>query len=121
MKKEIIDKDKYLLKLEWIILSITIISFFTIILLIPYLNISKSLLFLIIFIACLILIMGASASLKIEQIAGYYQCRKCKHKYIPKYLDVFFAMHIGRTRYMKCQKCQKYSWNKKVLTKDEDV
>ena len=33
----------------------------------------------------------------------------------PPYLNVFWAMHLGRTRYMKCPNCGKYSWNKKVL------
>ena len=43
------------------------------------------------------------------------ECKKCKHKYIPTYHSVFSAMHLGRTRYMKCPKCNRYSWNKKVL------
>ncbi len=56
--------------------------------------------------------------LKIEQTAGYYECQKCNHKYVPQYKSVFLAMHMGRTRYMKCPKCKKYSWQKKVLSKD---
>ena len=28
-------------------------------------------------------------------------------------------MHYGRTRYMKCPKCNKRSWNKKVISKDQ--
>ena len=57
--------------------------------------------------------------LHIEQVAGYYECRHCKHKYVPKYKAVFIAMHIGRTRYMKCPECHKKSWQKKVLTKEK--
>jgi len=53
--------------------------------------------------------------LKIEQIAGFYVCKKCNHKYIPSYKQVFYAMHMGRTRYMKCPKCNQKSWNKKVV------
>ena len=56
--------------------------------------------------------------LRIEQTAGYYQCAHCGHRYVPSYQSVFMAMHMGRTRYMKCPNCQKRSWQKKVIRKD---
>ena len=56
--------------------------------------------------------------LKIEQTAGYYECKECHHKYIPAYKSVFMSMHCGRTRYMKCPECGKKSWQKKVISKD---
>ena len=57
--------------------------------------------------------------LKIEQVAGYYECKHCHHRYVPTYKQVNLAMHMGRTRYMKCPKCGKRSWNKKVLSEKE--
>lgn len=33
------------------------------------------------------------------------------------FMSVYFAMHIGRTRYMKCPHCQKRSWQKKIYSK----
>lgn len=62
------------------------------------------------------LLIASPFALRIEQTAGYYECRKCKHRYIPTYKSVFVAMHVNRTRYMKCPKCKKYSWNKKILS-----
>ena len=56
--------------------------------------------------------------LKIEQVAGYYECGKCGNRYVPKYKSVFTARHIGRTRYMKCPKCSQRSWQKKVISKE---
>ncbi len=56
--------------------------------------------------------------LRIEQVAGYYECRKCGHKYVPTYKSVNMAMHMGRTRYMKCPECGKKSWQRKVVSKD---
>ena len=53
----------------------------------------------------------------IEQTAGYYECSSCGHRYVPTYLSVFFATHMGRTRKMKCPKCNQKSWHKKVLKK----
>lgn len=55
---------------------------------------------------------------RIEQTAGYYECAKCGHRYVPTYWAVNFAMHVNRTRYMKCPACGKRSWQKKVLSKE---
>ncbi len=33
-----------------------------------------------------------------------------------KYSQVYFAMHSGTTRYMKCPKCNKKSWQRKTLS-----
>ena len=64
------------------------------------------------------LIVGVSFALKIEAETGYYECQKCHNKYVPKYSSVYFAMHLGTTRYMKCPKCGKKSWHKKVMSKE---
>ena len=55
--------------------------------------------------------------LKIEQTAGYYECGKCHHRYVPSFSSVFWVAHMGRTRYMKCPECGKKSWNKKVASR----
>lgn len=68
-------------------------------------------------LAFLVLIVGVSFALKIETETGYYECQKCHHKYVPKYSKVYFAMHIGTTRYMKCPKCNERTWQKKALSK----
>ncbi len=52
---------------------------------------------------------------KMEQIVGYYECAECHYKNVPKYRTVLWSMHFGRTRYMPCAKCHKWSWQKKVL------
>ena len=65
-------------------------------------------------IPCMI---GVLFALKIEQVAGYYECQKCHNKYVPTYSSVLWAMHINRTRYMKCPECGQRSWNKKRLIK----
>ena len=62
--------------------------------------------------------IGFAFALRIEQVAGYYECRHCKHRYVPTFKAVNMAMHMGRTRYMKCPKCGKKSWQKKVINKE---
>ncbi|MBR2371016.1 MAG: helix-turn-helix transcriptional regulator [Clostridia bacterium] len=61
---------------------------------------------------------GCFYAVRIEQVAGYYQCKKCGHRYVPTYKAVNLAMHMGRTRYMRCPKCGKKSWQKKVISKE---
>ena len=115
--------DRKLLKLEIIVGFIFITYFIFILLTMNYLaekNIISENIFLLIAITSLvyIVIMGI-VLLKVEQIAGYFECSKCHHRYIPTYKNVNLAPHIGRTRYMKCPKCNKKSWNKKVLSRGD--
>ena len=74
----------------------------------------------LIIIGLISLLIAMPFMLKIEQKAGYYECRECRHRYVPEYNSVLWAMHMGRTRYMKCPKCGKKSWQKKVISKDFD-
>lgn len=74
---------------------------------------------LLFILAFAFLIVGVSFALKIEAETGYYECQKCHNKYVPKYSSVYFAMHLGTTRYMKCPKCGKKSWQKKVMSKEQ--
>ena len=62
--------------------------------------------------------VGFFSAMRIEQIAGYYECGKCHHKYVPTSRAIWTSMHMGRTRYMKCPKCHQRSWQKKVISKD---
>ena len=73
---------------------------------------------LLFILAFAFLIVGVSFALKIEAETGYYECQKCHNKYVPKYSSVYFAMHLVTTRYMKCPKCGKKSWQKKVMSKE---
>lgn len=61
--------------------------------------------------------IGITYAIRIEQIAGYYECQKCHHKYVPTYKSVFLSFHINRTRKMNCPKCNKKTWHKKVISK----
>ena len=66
----------------------------------------------------ILFLAGCFYALRLEQVAGYYMCKHCKHSYVPTYKAVSMAMHMGRTRYMRCPQCGKKSWQKKVFHKD---
>ena len=110
-------QNKKLMMYENVIGFSSTISFLILIFVTSFLvenNIAKIVLFILAFV---LLIIGVSFALKIETETGYYECQKCHHKYIPSYQQVYFAMHYGRTRYMKCPHCQKRSWQKKIYSK----
>ena len=115
LQKEKEDSDKRLLFTETIMGSIVTISFLLIIFLSIYAIDNTIWKIISIVIGFIIFIIGISNCLLIEQRAGFYQCNNCKYKYIPTYKQVLFAMHSGRTRYMRRPKCHKKTWNKKVI------
>ena len=112
--------DRRLLKLEKIVGFLFVTYFIFILLTMNYLVekniISENMFLFIVIISLVYIVVMGSVLLRVEQIAGYYECGKCHNKYIPTYKSVNLAPHLGRTRYMKCPKCEKKSWNKKVLS-----
>ena len=115
-KKEEV-QNKKMMMYEWVIGGLSSITFLILMFTTSFAVeniIARVTLFILAF---LVLIIGMSFALKIETETGYYECKICHNKYIPKYSQVYFAMHYGTTRYLKCPKCNKRSWNKKVLTK----
>lgn len=117
LKKEKEECDRRLLRLELVIGYMSSISFMVLIFIASFIQMPSRISVLIIILGSIIFAVGVTNAVKIEQTAGYYECEKCHYKYIPSYKSVLFSMHFGRTRYMKCPKCDKKSWNKKVLTK----
>jgi transcriptional regulator with XRE-family HTH domain len=118
MVKEKQDADKRLLRLEWVI---GILS--TIIIVVPaivakFIHAEEWIQILVSLSGFIPGLIGIFAALRIEQVAGYYECKHCHHKHVPTYNDVCKAMHVGRTRYMQCPECGKKSWQKKVLSKE---
>lgn len=56
-------------------------------------------------------------ALKLEVSVGAYKCKNCGCEIVPTYSEALNAMHMGFTRYLKCPKCNKRTWCKKVLKK----
>ena len=76
---------------------------------------------IIVTISTVILVIVAFYSLKLEIDAGYYECRKCHYRYVPdSYWKAMLSPHLNTTRYLKCPKCGKRSWSKKVMSKGDD-
>jgi len=112
------EADKRLLKLEIVLGIIAILPLIASVIIAIIIPMEEWRAGLIVGLSLLPLLIATPFAIKIEQKAGYYECSKCEHRYIPRYSNVFLTMHINRTRYMRCPKCGKLSWQKKVISKE---
>ena len=113
-----VKSDKRLLISEIVLGVLSLISFLVLFFVASCAKteLNNTMLFVVTLIAAIVILtIGCAFCLYLEQKTGYYVCKKCKHKYIPTYMQVLLAPHVGWTRYMKCPHCKKLSWNKKVL------
>lgn len=120
MVKEKEKSDKMLLTLEWVIGILSIVILLIPIIIGAYLEIEEWKRLLIVFSGFIPCFIGVFFAVKIEQVAGYYECAECGYRYVPTYKAVNLSMHMGRTRYMRCPQCGKKSWQKKKITKDRN-
>jgi len=118
MRREVDEKNRQLLNLEILIGTPAIIAGIALVVLAAYVEIPFWARILIIVFAYVMIFTVAFILVGIEQKAGYYECKNCNHRYVPTYWQTNLALHVGRTRYMKCSNCGKRTWQKKVLTKE---
>lgn len=119
MVKQKEESDKRLLNMEIIVGVICIAFMLTLTAVASLIQMEEWLRILLIFAGLAPLLIATPFMLKIEQVAGYYECKCCGHRYVPTLQQVTIAQHMGRTRKMKCPECGKKSWQKKVLSKDK--
>ena len=118
LKKEKEEADKILLNLEIWVGLVSVLLFLTMIIIASYCDVTDNVRLLIMIPSFIFFFIIVFLLLIIEQKAGYYECQKCHHRYVPTYSSVLWAPHAGRTRYMKCPECGKRSWQKKVISKE---
>ena len=110
--------DKRLLSVEVFIGITATVVLFALIFVAAFVQMSNGLRITLIVFGFVLFLAGCFYALRMEQVAGYYACKECGHRYVPTYRTVAMAPHMGRTRYMRCPQCEKKSWQKKVLSKD---
>ena len=106
---------KLLLTIEYILGYMSSLTLIILVFVASYINMPTWLRIFLIVFGLIHTIFGIHFCIVIEKDAGFYKCQHCHNKYIPTYKQVLFSMHYGRTRYMKCPKCHKKSWQKKVI------
>ncbi len=111
--------DRRLLRLEIFICVLSCLILLIPIVIVKFIPFEMEWINVIIVVAgFLIALIGFVVSLRIEQIAGYYECKECGHRYVPSFWAVNIAPHMGRTKKMRCPNCGKKTWQKKVISKE---
>ena len=119
MRRQIEEKNRQLLRTEYLIIIPAVVLGLVLILVASFVEIPSVWRGTLIFFAVAMIVVFAFIAVGIEQKAGYYECQKCHDRHVPTFWQTNLAPHIGRTRYMKCPACGRWSYQKKVLTKEE--
>ena len=119
MRREVEEKNRQMLRTEYLISFPAVIAGLFMCFVAAYVELPVWVRATLIAVAVVMILTVAFIAVGIEQKAGYYECQKCHDRHIPTYWQTNLAMHIGRTRYMKCPECGKWSWQKKVLIKED--
>lgn len=118
MKQEVEEKNRQLLRTEYLIVLPTVLLGLVLIIAASLAEMPSVWRGALIFFSVAMIVVFAFIAVGIEQKVGYYECQKCHDRHVPTYWQANLAPHIGRTRYMKCPVCGKWSFQKKVLTKE---
>jgi transcriptional regulator with XRE-family HTH domain len=110
-------KNKKLMGAMYVIVILSVAALVSIVCLAQYFVVNTVLKNTICVIATIVTLATMYYGLKLEVDAGYYECKKCHHKFVPTYKEVLLSTHMGTTRHLKCPNCKEKSWCKKVLGK----
>lgn len=117
MAKELEKKSKTIWNAMWTIMTVSFIGLIGGLAIIAFFMPEGPWMLVAILTLCVIFLIPCFYALKLEVSVGAYKCKNCGHEIVPTYTQALNAMHMGTTRYLKCPKCNKRTWCKKILKK----
>jgi len=117
MAKEVEQKNKIIWTSMWVIMCVSFTALFAGIFLSAFLIPEGFWQYITIIGICILFLIPCFYALKLEVSVGAYKCKNCGYEIVPTYSEALWAMHRGFTRYLKCPKCNKRTWCKKVIKK----
>ena len=117
MAKELERKNKTIWNSMWVIMTVSLIGLIGGLALIAFFIPEGPWMIVAILALCALFLIPCFYALKLEVSVGAYKCKNCGHEIVPTYAQALNAMHRGTTRYLKCPKCNKRTWCKKVIKK----
>ena len=117
MANELEKKNKTLWSSMWVIMTVSITALIAGLFITTFLIPDGVWQLVAILGICVVFLIPCFYALKIEVSVGAYKCKNCGHEIVPTYTQALNAMHMGTTRYLKCPKCNKRTWCKKVIKK----
>ncbi len=117
MAKDIEQKNKTIWTAMWAIMTVSIIGLIGGLAIVAFFVPEGPWMLVAILALCVVFLIPCFYALKLEVSVGAYKCQNCGFEIVPTYSQALNAMHMGTTRYLKCPKCHKRTWCKKVLKK----
>ena len=117
MAKELEKKNKIIWSSMWVIMTVSITALIAGLFITTFLIPEGVWQLVAILGICVVFLIPCFYALKLEVSVGAYKCKNCGHEIVPTYTQALNAMHMGTTRYLKCPKCNKRTWCKKVIKK----
>lgn len=114
------EEVKFRLIIETIVVFLTLVAVCTIILLTGYVELETWVRILLIVVALVIMFGGIGVAAALEMRSAVFKCSKCGHKFEPTKTAYIMGMHTIMRRRLKCPKCQKRNWCKRMLVLDEE-
>ena len=118
MAKELEEKNNTVWRSMWVIMIVSMIALFGGLSIAAFVIPEGVWQGITILGVCIVFLIPCFYALKLEVSVGAYKCKNCGHEIVPTYSEALWAMHRGTTRYLKCPKCNKRTWCKKVFKKD---
>ena len=117
MAKEMETKNKTIWSAMWVLMTISITALIAGLFIAAYLIPEGVWQLVTILALCVVFLIPCFYALKLEVSVGAYKCKNCGYEIVPTYMQALNAMHRGTTRYLKCPKCNKRTWCKKIIKK----
>ena len=117
MANELEEKNKTIWSSMWVIMTVSITALIAGLFIAGFLIPEGVWQLVTILGVCVVFLIPCFYALKLEVSVGAYKCKNCGHEIVPTYTQALNAMHMGTTRYLKCPKCNKRTWCKKVIKK----
>ena len=117
MAKELEKKNKTIWSSMWAIMIISITVLIAGIFIAAFLIPEGVWQLVTILCVCVVFLIPCFYAVKFEVSVGAYKCQNCGYEIVPTYKEAMTAMHRGTTRHLKCPKCNKRTWCKKVIKK----
>ena len=117
MAKEVEQKNKIIWTSMWVIMGVSFTALFAGISISTFLIPEGVWQLVTILGICVVFLIPCFYALKLEVSVGAYKCKNCGYEIVPTYSEALWAMHRGFTRHLRCPKCNKRTWCKKIIKK----
>ena len=115
MAKQIEQKNRIIWISMWVIMGVSMIALFVGLFIVAFMIPEGVGQLITILGICVVFLLPCFYALKLEVSVGAYKCKNCGYEIVPTYSEALWAIHRGTTRHLKCPKCNKRTWCKKII------